>query len=30
MPIMGLFAYYFYHYIKHVSLKAHFMYLMKN
>lgn len=30
MPATGLFAYYFYHYIKHVSLKAHFMYLMKN
>jgi len=30
MPVSGLFAYYFYHYIKHVSLKAHFMFLMKN
>lgn len=30
MPVFGLFAYYFYQYLQHISLKAHFMYMMKN
>ena len=30
MPVFGLFAYYFYQYLTHISLKAHFMYMMKN
>ena len=29
-PIFGLIAYYTHYYIKHVSLKAHFMYMMSN
>lgn len=30
MPISGLFAYYFFHYIKHISLKYNFIYLAIN
>ena len=30
MPLAGMFAYYFYYYVKHVALKAHFVYLMNN
>jgi len=29
-PVFGLMAYYTHYYIKHVSLKAHFMYMMSN
>lgn len=30
MPTFGLFSYYFYYYIMHISLKANFIYLMRN
>lgn len=29
-PVFGLMAYYIHHYIKHVSLKTHFMYMMSS